>query len=309
MDLARWRQIGAFAWQVDPVGAMRVPAILYASAALAADMEEKVYDQLTNVAKLPGIVDAAYAMPDAHWGYGFPIGGVAAFDPDLGGVVSAGGVGFDISCGVRTLTTGLAPADLAPVKQALADALFRRIPAGVGATGRIRLSDGEMDAMLAGGARCAVDRGWGVSADLARIEDGGTSAGARPDFVSAKAKARQRDEMGTLGSGNHYLEIQEVAEIYDPATARAFGLAPHAIVVTIHCGSRSPTASSLARRSSRASASATSARCEPGSTARSPTARSSPTWCVRCSPRSCRAPGRIALARPTPTASSPSEEA
>jgi tRNA-splicing ligase RtcB len=238
MDLARWRQIGAFAWQVDPVGAMRVPAILYASAALATDMEEKVYDQLTNVAKLPGIVDAAYAMPDAHWGYGFPIGGVAAFDPDLGGVVSAGGVGFDISCGVRTLTTGLTPDDLAPLKPALADALFRRIPAGVGATGRIRLSDGEMDAMLAGGARWAVDRGFGVGADLGRIEDGGTSAGARPDFVSAKAKARQRDEMGTLGSGNHYLEIQEVAEIYDPTAARAFGLAADAVVVTIHCGSR-----------------------------------------------------------------------
>jgi tRNA-splicing ligase RtcB len=217
---------------------MRVPAIIYGGEKLIEDMDEKVREQITNVATLPGIQRAAYAMPDAHWGYGFPIGGVAAFDPEEGGVISAGGVGFDISCGVRTLRTGLAADQLEPRKAELGDALFRSVPAGVGSTGAIRLDEQEMDAMLRGGAKWAVARGYGSPEDLAFIEEGGCASGARPECVSREAKKRQLHEMGTLGSGNHYLEIQRVAEIFDPATAEAFELRRDDIVVSIHCGSR-----------------------------------------------------------------------
>jgi len=201
-------------------------------------MDEKVYEQAVNVAKLPGIVKASYAMPDAHWGYGFPIGGVAAFDPEAGGVVSAGGVGFDVSCGVRCLHTGLVRADIMAVQRALAEALYYRIPAGVGSTGLIHLGAEEMDAMLTGGAKWAVERGWGLAEDLERIEERGQMLGAKPGNVSPQAKKRQRDEMGTLGSGNHYLEVQEVTAIFDAPAARIFGLKQGDIVVMIHCGSR-----------------------------------------------------------------------
>ena len=201
-------------------------------------MDDKVFEQAVNVATLPGIVAASYAMPDAHWGYGFPIGGVAAFDPDQGGIVSAGGVGFDISCGVRTMLTGLTVADILPVQTSLADSLFRQIPAGVGSKGAITLDATDMNAMLSGGARWSVERGWGEARDLGRIEEGGMMAGAKPELVSDRAKERQRREMGTLGSGNHYLEVQAVAEIFDASAAQAFGLAQDHVVVTIHCGSR-----------------------------------------------------------------------
>jgi tRNA-splicing ligase RtcB len=238
MDLARLERVSPQAWRIPMHGAMRVPALVYGGEHLVAAMDDKVYEQLVNVAALPGIVEAAYAMPDAHWGYGFPIGGVAAFDPERGGVVSAGGVGFDISCGVRCLHTGLVREDVLPVQKALAHELSRSIPAGVGSTGAIRLSAAEMDAMLAGGARWAVERGWGAQADLERVEEGGQMKHAKPARVSAQAKRRQRDEMGTLGSGNHYLEVQELAEVFDAATASAFGLAQGDVVVMIHCGSR-----------------------------------------------------------------------
>jgi len=238
MDLSRLKRRSAYAWEVAPHGAMRVPAVIYASEALMREMDEKVYEQAVNVAALPGIVGASYAMPDAHWGYGFPIGGVAAFDPDEGGVVSAGGVGFDISCGVRCLHTGLHREDILAVHKPLAHELSRAIPAGLGSTGAIRLGEEEMDAMLAGGARWAVQRGWGESADLERIEEGGQMKHAKPGNVSAQAKKRQRDEMGTLGSGNHYLEVQHVSTIFDEGIASAFGLKQGDIVVMIHCGSR-----------------------------------------------------------------------
>lgn len=238
MDLTRFEKVSAVEWRVEPFGDMRVPAILYADADLVRDMDDKVFEQMTNVAALPGIVRASYAMPDAHWGYGFPIGGVAAFDADDGGVVSAGGVGFDISCGVRTHLTGLSAAAVKQKKERLADALFAHIPAGLGSTGAITLDDAQMSAMLLDGANWAVARGWGESEDLPRIEEGGRMIGARPDCISDKAKSRQRREMGTLGSGNHYLEVQEVAEVYDDAIAAVFGLALGDAVVTIHCGSR-----------------------------------------------------------------------
>ena len=238
MELRHLTQRGEFEWELTRSGAMRVPGIFFASRELIAAMDDKVREQVANVASLPGIVTASYAMPDAHWGYGFPIGGVAAFDADEGGVVSAGGVGFDISCGVRTLHTGLKLADLEREQKQLTDVLFARIPAGVGSTGAIRLDAGGMAAMLKGGARWAVAEGYGSDADLMHIEEFGCVAGADPAAVSDQAKKRQRDEMGTLGSGNHYLEVQVVSEIFDPAAARAYGLATGDVVLSIHCGSR-----------------------------------------------------------------------
>ncbi|MGR9037172.1 MAG: RtcB family protein, partial [Gammaproteobacteria bacterium] len=165
-------------------------------------------------------------------------GGVAAFDLEQGGVISAGGVGFDISCGVRTLHTGLKTSDLLSHRQQLADELYRTIPAGVGSHGKIHLNPAEMNAMLSGGAKWAVDQGFGEAEDLERTEERGCMAGADPGYVSSKAKERQRKEMGTLGSGNHYLEVQRVAEIYNPETAKIFALNTDDIVITIHCGSR-----------------------------------------------------------------------
>jgi tRNA-splicing ligase RtcB len=238
MDPSRFHRVSATEWRVKPRGKMRVPAILFATEDLVRAMDDKVYEQVTNVATLPGIEKASFAMPDAHWGYGFPIGGVAAFDAERGGVVSAGGVGFDISCGVRALLTGLRADRVKPVQKELADALFREIPAGVGSTSDITLSSKEMTAMLRGGARWAVSQGYGSASDLECIEEGGAVTDADPDAVSDRAKARQRDQMGTLGSGNHYLEVQRVAEIYDEDVARAFGVALDDVVVSIHCGSR-----------------------------------------------------------------------
>jgi tRNA-splicing ligase RtcB len=238
LDLSKLEQLADDEWRINPVGAMRVPGIVYADADLIHGMDDKVYEQIVNVATLPGIIKASYAMPDAHWGYGFPIGGVAAFDPAQGGVVSAGGVGFDISCGVRTLTTGLTRSDIEPHKDSLADALFTAIPAGLGSTGSIRLNEREMQAMLTGGARWAVSQGYGYQDDLQHIEEHGCMGGALAEEVSQQAKRRQRDEMGTLGSGNHYLEVQQVIGIYDRNAAQAFALHENDIVVSIHCGSR-----------------------------------------------------------------------
>jgi tRNA-splicing ligase RtcB len=238
MDFSRLSRTSATEWWIEPHGRMRVPGVIYATEALVRAMDSKVFEQVENVATLPGIETASYAMPDAHWGYGFPIGGVAAFDADRGGVVSAGGVGFDISCGVRLLHTGLRLADIEPIKERLADELSRSVPAGVGSSGRLHLDDTQMDAMLAGGARWAVERGYGTPADLERIEERGRMPGAKPDEVSAHAKHRQRDEMGTLGSGNHYLEVQRIAKVFDRDTASPFRLEDDDIVVSIHCGSR-----------------------------------------------------------------------
>jgi tRNA-splicing ligase RtcB len=238
MDLNRLIQDSETCWRIPAEPPMRVPAILYGDREQILQMDDKVYTQLRNVSLLPGLAGPVYAMPDAHWGYGFPIGGVAAFDADEGGVVSAGGVGFDISCGVRTLHTGLQPADIESVKVELADALFANIPAGVGSEGTICLDDEQMDAMLEGGAKWAVAHGYGTGDDLERTEERGCIAGARPEYISARAKHRQRREMGTLGSGNHYLEVQRVATIYDAQLARVFALSEDDIVISIHCGSR-----------------------------------------------------------------------
>jgi tRNA-splicing ligase RtcB (3'-phosphate/5'-hydroxy nucleic acid ligase) len=238
MDIAQLSRISEVEWQIPPSGRMRVPGAIFADEALIRAMDDKVREQVSNVAGLPGIVKASFALPDAHWGYGFPIGGVAAFDPDRGGVVSAGGVGFDISCGVRTMLTGISRAEIEPVKDRLADALFRAVPAGLGSKGAIRLDDDAMLAMLDGGARWALERGYGEPGDLARIEEGGRASDTRPEVVSSKARQRQHAEMGTLGSGNHYLEIQEVVDILEPEIAAGFGLKRGEVVITIHSGSR-----------------------------------------------------------------------
>jgi tRNA-splicing ligase RtcB len=238
MDTSLLKRESDFEWHIPQTGKMRVPGIIYATEELIRDMDNKVLEQVTNVAMLPGIQKASLAMPDAHWGYGFPIGGVAAFDPDLDGVVSAGGVGFDVSCGVRTLLTGLTATEIEAVKEQLADTLFRAIPAGVGSTGKLHLNHEEMDSMLTGGAYWAVEQGYGLREDLERIEERGQMKHAKPGEVSEQAKKRQRDEVGTLGSGNHYLEVQKVVEIYDTDVASAFGLREGDAVLSIHCGSR-----------------------------------------------------------------------
>jgi tRNA-splicing ligase RtcB len=238
VDLSLFNRRTEHEWEIAPHGPMRVPAVIFATEQLIRDMDQKVYEQACNVAALPGIVRAMYAMPDAHWGYGFPIGGVAAFDPNEGGIVSAGGVGYDISCGVRCLHTGLNVDEVRAMQKPLADMLYYKIPAGVGSTGTIRLSHAEMEAMLNGGARWARERGFGEHADLERIEEGGRVRDARPECVSEQAKKRQRDEMGTLGSGNHYLEVQQVMQLYDARAAAAFGLHVGDVVISIHCGSR-----------------------------------------------------------------------
>jgi tRNA-splicing ligase RtcB len=238
MDVSLLTRKSEFEWWIAARRKMRVPGIIYGSDQIVRDMDHKVYEQVTNVATLPGIVRASYAMPDAHWGYGFPIGGVAAFDPEEGGVVSAGGVGFDISCGVRTLRTGLTLDHVQPVNQQLADTLFKKVPAGVGSTGRLHLTPAEMDAMLAGGAQWAVETGYGLREDLERTEERGCMIGAKPAEVSDHAKKRQKDEVGTLGSGNHYLELQHVTKVFDEKTATAFGVREGDVVVSIHCGSR-----------------------------------------------------------------------
>jgi len=238
MDINIFKKLSDTHWEIPASGKMRVPAIIHASEELIRGMDDKVREQLVNVATLPGIVGAAHAMPDAHWGYGFPIGGVAAFDADEGGVISAGGVGFDISCGVRTHLTGLRREEIETRRQPLADALFAHIPAGVGSQGDIRLGQRGMDEMLSGGARWALREGYGEARDLEHIEDNGCAQDALPQHVSERARKRQQREMGTLGSGNHYLEVQEVGEIHDADAAKAFGLVQGECVVTIHCGSR-----------------------------------------------------------------------
>jgi tRNA-splicing ligase RtcB len=238
MDLKLLKKRSDYEWVIEPSGKMRVPAIIFADEKLIKAMDLKVYEQATNVAALPGIVKASFVMPDAHWGYGFPIGGVAAFDADKGGVVSAGGVGFDIACGVRTITTGLSLEDVEPVKKTLADLLAHKIPAGVGSTGRLVLNSSEMDDMLTGGARWAVSKGFGTQEDLEHIEEGGFMPNAKPQCVSPEAKKRQRDEVGTLGSGNHYLEVQHITEIFNEKIADAYGLKKGQITISIHCGSR-----------------------------------------------------------------------
>jgi tRNA-splicing ligase RtcB len=238
MDTNSLIKISDYCWEIPRKGEMRVPGRIFASEKLVREMDEKVREQIVNVAMLPGIQQASMAMPDAHWGYGFPIGGVAAFDPDEGGIISMGGVGFDISCGVRTMKTGLTRDEVMPRLQRLADLFYGRVPAGVGSEGLIKLSSSQIDEMLLGGAEWALRKGYGLKEDLEYIEEHGRVDDADPSKVSETAKKRQYREMGTLGSGNHYLEVQVVDEIYDEQAARAMGLRKDDVVISVHCGSR-----------------------------------------------------------------------
>ncbi|MHB8844252.1 MAG: RtcB family protein [Nitrospirota bacterium] len=238
MDTKTLHKISDYCWEIPQAGDMNVSGRIFASEKLIIEMDAKVAEQIGNVACLPGIQVASMAMPDAHWGYGFPIGGVAAFDPDEGGVISMGGVGFDISCGVRTMKTGLMKDDVLPRLERLVDQFYNRVPAGLGSEGLIRLNTQQIDEMLLGGAEWAVKKGYGVKEDLAYIEEHGRVEGADPSRVSPTAKKRQEREMGTLGSGNHYLEVQAVDEVYDERSALAMGLRVDSVVISVHCGSR-----------------------------------------------------------------------
>jgi len=238
MDPKTLTKINDYVWEIPRSGGMNVPGRIFASEKLITEMDEKVAEQVRNVACLPGIQTASMAMPDAHWGYGFPIGGVAAFDADEGGIISMGGVGFDISCGVRTMKTGLMREEVLPRLERLVDQFYNRVPAGVGSEGLIKLNASQIDEMLLGGAEWAVKKGYGVKEDLAYIEEHGRVEGADPSQVSDTAKKRQYREMGTLGSGNHYLEVQVVDEIYDEMAGQAMGLRKDGVVISVHCGSR-----------------------------------------------------------------------
>jgi tRNA-splicing ligase RtcB len=225
-------------WMVPQTGGMRVPGIIYSSDALIKEMgADESPKQVANVAHLPGIVKYSLAMPDMHWGYGFPIGGVAAFDMQEG-VISPGGVGYDINCGCRLLTTRLHMDDVRSQLKELVGALFRNIPTGVGSKGVMKLSAKEEKKVLVDGARWAVEHGYGSSEDLEATEDRGAMAGADPEKVSDRAIERGREQLGTLGSGNHFLEIEVVEEIFDEKAAAAFGLEKDQIAVLVHSGSR-----------------------------------------------------------------------
>jgi tRNA-splicing ligase RtcB (3'-phosphate/5'-hydroxy nucleic acid ligase) len=219
---------------------MRVPARIYATDTILTDMDSGVFEQITNVACLPGIRRYALCMPDGHWGYGFPIGGVAAFDLDEG-IISPGGVGYDVNCGMRLIRTDLTLSDVKPRLESLMTELFRKVPAGVGSKGSVRLNRRDFDDVMRKGAKWCVEHGYGWTEDLERIEERGCIGGVDPSKVSERAVERGHSQLGTLGAGNHYLEVQMVSNdrIFDGETAAAFGITGHdQIVVMVHCGSR-----------------------------------------------------------------------
>ncbi len=223
-----------------PIGyrpGMRVPGRIFVSESLLKMVEPGTVDQVANVATLSGIVKYSMAMPDAHLGYGFPIGGVAAFREDTG-VISPGGVGFDINCGVRLLRSDLESREVQPLISTLIDNLFEAVPSGLGSTGRLHATDQQLTEAFVSGAGWAVDEGYGVKDDLVHCEENGSMKGADPSQVSVKARKRGRPQLGTIGSGNHFLEIQRVEEIFDDEIAKRFGLFKGQITVMIHCGSR-----------------------------------------------------------------------
>ncbi len=246
MDLLTLKKISDYEWELPQQGEMRVPGKIYGNKQIIDHLVEDVKKgkewnalvQVANVACLPGIQKASIALSDVHPGYGFPIGGVAAFDPEEEGVICMGGIGFDINCGVVTIRTELERKDVEPKAKQLLEVLFRKVPAGLGSTGQIRLTQKQLNEVLVGGAQWAVEKGYGTEKDLDFIEEKGVMPDANPDAVSNVAKERQFKQVGTLGSGNHYLEVQYVAEIYDENVARVYGLRKNGVVVSIHTGSR-----------------------------------------------------------------------
>ncbi|HDJ24077.1 MAG TPA: RtcB family protein [Candidatus Aminicenantes bacterium] len=236
MDL---KKINEFLWEIPPWGKMKVPARIYASASLLESVQrDRTLEQAQNVATLPGIIQASYVMPDAHQGYGFPIGGVAAFD-EKEGIISPGGVGYDINCGVRLLKTEYSGSDLKPRLAALMSGIFQEVPAGVGKGRKTKLGMAVLDEVLNRGAEWAVDSGFGSGDDLQRTEEYGRMKEANPGVVSRRAKERGLSQLGTLGAGNHFLELQQVEEIYNQPVAKRFGLhSVGQVTIMIHCGSR-----------------------------------------------------------------------
>ncbi len=232
------KQIDEFRWELPKTGAMHVPGIIYTRAEMLRDIEkDESLRQVANVAMLPGIVKASLAMPDIHWGYGFPIGGVAAFDWETG-IISPGGVGYDINCGVRLASTDLTKQDIDNCAGDLADALYRYIPCGVGSTGSINLSAKEEKRVLVKGSRWAVENGYGEEEDVRHTEDQGCMGNADPNAVSDRALERGQKQLGTLGSGNHFLEVGFVEKIYHPEAAAVFGLREGQATLILHSGSR-----------------------------------------------------------------------
>jgi len=236
--MPEWQRLDDFRLRLPQSGGMRTAGLIYADRQLEQLLtKDEAPQQVINVAHLPGIVGPSLAMPDIHWGYGFPIGGVAAFDAE-NGVVSPGGVGYDINCGVRLAVTGLDRQDLAGDLERLADCLYQAIPAGVGQGGDIRLGPTQLKKVCRDGAAWAVGEGWGENSDLTYLESQGALPGADPEAVGARAMERGRDQLGTLGSGNHFLEIAVVDEVFEAAAADAFGLRPGQIALWVHSGSR-----------------------------------------------------------------------
>ncbi len=236
------KQVNEVVWEIPATykKGMLVPARIYATKALLNEMDPGVFNQVTNVACLPGIQKYSYCMPDGHWGYGFPIGGVAAFDPEENGVISPGGIGFDVNCGMKLVRTNLTLKDVEPKLKQLTDLLFQRVPAGVGSKGFLKLNKQQMNDVMVDGVKWCVDNGYGWKEDSERTESYGRIDLADFSKVSDKAASRGLLQIGTLGSGNHYLEIQVVKKenIEDEKLAKAFGLFENQIVVMFHCGSR-----------------------------------------------------------------------
>ncbi|MCX8199896.1 MAG: RtcB family protein [Candidatus Micrarchaeota archaeon] len=227
-----------YIWEIPQQDGMRVPAVVFASASMLDKMKaDRTLKQLCNVASLPGIVRAAYVMPDGHEGYGFPIGGVAAFR-DEEGIISPGGIGYDINCGVRLVKTSLAYKDVAPHLKALINAIYDNCPSGVGSKGKVRLDPPTLRSVLTDGVEWAVREGYGWERDLQHIEENGRMEDADPSKVSDMAISRGKPQLGTIGSGNHFIELQEVNQVLDADTAKRFGLFPGQFVIMIHTGSR-----------------------------------------------------------------------
>ena len=232
------RKIDDYRYMIPKTGGMRVPGLIYASPKLLHHIEsERTPEQVMNVAHLPGIVKYSLAMPDIHWGYGFPIGGVAAMDTETG-VISPGGVGYDINCGVRVLRSNLRLKDVQPRLDRLLAKIYENVPCGVGEKGKLRVSERELREVMVEGAKWMIKHGLGKPKDIERIEENGAIAGANPDKVSRRAIERGRPQLGTLGAGNHFLEIQVVEQIFDPSVAEVFGLEKGMVTVMIHTGSR-----------------------------------------------------------------------
>ncbi len=234
------KKLSEYKWLIpkDANPKMRVEAIFYANKSIFDTVEDTAISQLTNVACLPGIIEPVIGMPDMHWGYGLPMGAVGAFDKDKG-VISCGCTGFDINCGIHMLRTNLLAKEIKPKLNNLIDTLFRKVPCGVGVRSKLRLSPKELKEVLVNGAGWAIKQGYGIPKDLERLEENGCIKGANPDKVSQEALSRGAPQLGTLGAGNHFLEVQAVSDIYEPEIAKKFGITEKGqITIMIHCGSR-----------------------------------------------------------------------